>query len=461
MLKKIVAIVLVLLITVAAFTGCSSDAQQKTTPEKATTSTGEKTEATSLRFLDVSPSPNRQEYFEGVFEKFYQEYGIKVQYESVPWDEAASKLMVLGAAGDLPDVFTMDTIWLGQFVSAKWVLPLDNYLADTEEDYTNIVRKIWWEPQRQSYGSAYTVPDGVMVKGIYVRSDWAEEAGIELDPDKGWDYDEYFEVAQKLTDAGKGRYGVSYRGARGAFHPLMFYLENFTGGHLYAEDGTILINSEECVEAFKKWCNLYIGGYAPEDSVNWGFSEMLDGFCGGLTGTFLNDSECVISCQANMEPGTWMVMPIPRSTVDGKIYNQLNAPYSYALSSFSSNPDAAWDLIAFLNRPDNNIAYAEMAGVMPVMKEAQNSEMFSEDGPYGTFIKQINNPDLVYPCNFGPFGVSDLEQGMLHEEVQKYLLGQQDAETSLFNITSELESRMKTYLADNPGSVVETPQTLS
>ncbi len=43
-----------------------------------------------LRFIDVSPSPVRQEYFEKTFAKFKEETGISVVYESVPWDDAAN-----------------------------------------------------------------------------------------------------------------------------------------------------------------------------------------------------------------------------------------------------------------------------------------------------------------------------------------------------------------------------------
>jgi multiple sugar transport system substrate-binding protein len=63
-------------------------------------------QATELRFIDVSPSPTRQEYFTTTFDKFEQETGIKVIYESVPWDDAANKLTVLGASNQLPDVMT-------------------------------------------------------------------------------------------------------------------------------------------------------------------------------------------------------------------------------------------------------------------------------------------------------------------------------------------------------------------
>ena len=53
-----------------------------------------------------------------------------------------------------------------------------------------------------------------------------------------------------------------------------------------------------------------------------------------------------------------------------------------------------------------------------------------------------------------------MHQGMMHEELQKYLLGRQSAEDSLFRVVLELERRMKAYLAENPGSSVEKPKGL-
>ena len=49
----------------------------------------------------------------------------------------------------------------------------------------------------------------------------------------------------------------------------------------------------------------------------------------------------------------------------------------------------------------------------------------------------------------------------MHEEIQKYLLGKQSAETSLKNVSNELERRMKAYLKENPGSKVEKPKGLN
>ena len=71
-------------------------------------------EGESLTFLDVAPNDVRTGYYEALFEQFYEDTGIEVEYQSVPWDDAADKITVLGASGNLPDILTTWSGWLGQ-----------------------------------------------------------------------------------------------------------------------------------------------------------------------------------------------------------------------------------------------------------------------------------------------------------------------------------------------------------
>lgn len=457
MVKKTLCTILTAVMFISTLSGCAAT-KPSTAPKPSSTTTSK---TTTLSFMDVSPSPARQAYFTKTFEEFKKESGISVAYQSVPWDDAANKMTVLGASGQLPDVMTTWAGWLGQYTTAGWVIPIDKYIKGTEDEYTDVVRDIVWKSENQLYGNTYTVPDGMMVKGVFVRKDWAKEKDITLDPKEGWTYDEYFDVVKKLTDVAKKRFGTSYRGSRGAFDPLLVYLESFNGGSLYAKDGSSLINSDESLDGFKKWTNLYLDGYAPKDSINWGFTEMVDNFTGGLTGTLINDSEVAATCEAKMKPEQWMVMPMPKSTKDGNIYNTLGSPYAYTISGNAKDPDSAWKLIEFLTRPENNIEYCKMGGLIPIKKAVSDDPTYGTNGVYSAFVEQLNNPDLVVPVSYGAFSYTDMHQGMLHEEVQKYLLGKEDAKTALGKISGELETRMKKYLADNEGTKVEEPKSLS
>ena len=414
----------------------------------------------SLRFLDVSPSPTRQEYFTNIFAKFKEETGTEVVYESVPWDDAANKLTVLGASGQLPDVMTTWAGWLGQFTEAGWVEPLAPYIGNTTDEYAATVTKLVWKAEKELYGDIYTVPDGMMVKGVFVRKDWAEEKGLGLDPKKGWTYSEYFETVYDLTDSSKNRYGTSFRGSRGAFDPLFVYLESLNGGGAYAEDGSSLMMDAEAVKAYETWGNLYLKGAAPKDAINWGFVEMVDNFVGGLTGTLINDSEVAATCIDRMDADQWMVMPMPKSDKDGMIYNTVNSPYAYSISTTSGSKDKAWELIQFLTKPENNIEYCKLTGLIPIKKAVGDDPFYGPNGPYAAFVQQLNDPAMVVPVAYGSFNYTDMHQGMMHEELQKYLLGKQSAQDSLFNVMEELEKRMKNYLKENPGSAVEQPKGL-
>lgn len=411
-----------------------------------------------LRFLDTNPSSTRQQYYEEIFSKIKEDLGITVTYESVPLDDAANKITVMASSNNLPDIVTTQDNWKGQFTASEYIIPLDDYIEGTEDEYADTVTKIVWANEKEMYDHIYTVPDGMMVKGIFVRKDWAEEKGISLSYD--WTYDDYFDLITELTDTDQNHYGMTYRGVRGAFDVIMVYLQTYTGGRTYDEDGNCLFRSEECLDAFIKYTDTYLNGEAPEDSINWGFTEMCDNFIGGLTGTLNNDSEVAAMCLEDMDDSEWTVLPIPHSTVDGKIYNTVNAPYSYTISRDCSDQDAAWKVIEYLSEPENNIEYCKLTGEIPIKKDVGDDPYFGEDGVYATFVQELSDSDLVVPTGYGAWDSTEIQQGPLYEEIQKYLLGEQDAQTALDNICTMLEEGMKEYLSENDGATVDTPKTM-
>lgn len=452
MKKRLLAALLATTMVIGLLAGCGAS--------KKDSDSSKDSKGDTLRFIDVSPSPERQKYYEGVFEKFKEETGVSVSYESVPWDDAADKLTVLGTSGKLPDVITAHPLWLGQFTEADWILPIDDYVEKNGDQFVKAVQDINWAQEKEKYGHVYSVPDGFMVKGIFYRKDWVKEIGYDIPTGKDWTYDAYFDLIKALTDKDQKHYGNSFRGARGAFDPLLTYLQSFTGGYTYDKDGNFLLNSPECVKALEKWCEIYKDGYVPEDSVNWGFVEMVDNFTGGLTGTLSNDSEVAKSCEEKMDSSEWGILPMPVSSTDGKLYNTAGSPYSYTIAKSSEHPDEALDLIDFLVRPDNNIEYCKIGGLIPIKNAVGDDETYGEDGPYAVFIDQLNDPDFAVPPMYGPFNYTDLHQDMFHTELQKYLLGQQSAQDVLNHIGDELTARMKQYLADNKDGSIESPKTM-
>lgn len=156
MKKKMVSLFMAAAMAATMFTGCGGSGS-KAAESKADTSAPAETSAAApaasgdvkeLSFLDVAPSDTRTNYFESLFAKYEEETGIHVEYQSVPWDDAANKIMALGNAGQMPDVITCWSGWLGQLSSAGWVEPLDDYLAGTEDEYTEAVVNLIWKSEK-------------------------------------------------------------------------------------------------------------------------------------------------------------------------------------------------------------------------------------------------------------------------------------------------------------------------
>ena len=418
--------------------------------------------ATELTFMDVCPSAAREEYFISVFESFEKETGIHVTYESVPWDNAVDKLTVMGTSDELPDVMTLFSSWMGQFTSAGWAIPIDDYIAETRDEYNEYVQNVIFATEEEKFGALYTVPDGINTKGVYVRKDWAEEAGIDLSQyEDGWTYEEYWSLIEALTDPEQNHYGMAFRGGRNGIDPFLFYYETFNKGYAYSEDGVSILLNDDAAEKFEKFCSPYLKGYAPADSINWSYSEMVDNFVGGLCGTFWNDSEVAAILLEEMDESQWTVLPVPRSDVDGKMYNYANASYAYGISDDCENPDAAWQLIEYLSNPENNMQYCLMNGFVPVKSDVGDDPNYGEGGVYNIFVKELDDPDTVCPCSWGAFDYTDLSQGTFHEEMQKYLLGEKTAQQVMTELGEEVTERMQTYLKDNEGSTIETPKSVN
>ena len=84
------------------------------------------------------------------------------------------------------------------------------------------------------------------------------------------------------------------------------------------EEGNCLLYSSDMVEEFIKFTDVYMNGYAPKDSINWSFTEMVDNF----TETNRYSKQRYRSCchlPERMEDDQWTVLPY-RLAPDGKTY---------------------------------------------------------------------------------------------------------------------------------------------
>jgi multiple sugar transport system substrate-binding protein len=128
-----------------------------------------------------------------------KELGIEIEYTvygSNFWDT----LQVAAKAGDAPDLYRADTKWMNDFVSAGFVLPLNDMPGGKEliDKYKGML-----VPGYHIYNDkVYTLPYNLTTYKFVVNTDLFNKAGIPI-PTK-WTWDDVRNYSKKITDASSG-----------------------------------------------------------------------------------------------------------------------------------------------------------------------------------------------------------------------------------------------------------------
>lgn len=420
------------------------------------------TTPTTIRFMDTSPSPER----EAMYRKFIEEFkavepNITVEYENVPYDESHSKLVTYAATQSLPDIYQIHATWTSEFAQAGWALKLDDYVNNYElkDQFTPFTMNVLFKlRQQETLGGIYSIPDGLLDGGVIYRKDWFEEAGIT--PNMDWTWDDFFDACEKLTDPSKDRYGLAYRGGRAGFDRIIEYIMSVTKGEFYEADGTSVLLRPEVKDAFVRYTDVYKKGQAPKDSISWGFAEMVQGFANGTCGMLVQnpDASPVVENGLTVDLSNVGVLPMPRNQDDGKLYVDAGSAYMYTLASTTDKADAAWAFVGFLTRPENNMTYCKSAAMVPIMKVDTSADAYFSTGLMGDFVKTFDRKDMVMTSNQGYFPeLGAFREPLMDAETQKYLQDQQSAEDTMKVLGDYLTKYQQKYMQDHPEVPMPAP----
>ena len=419
-------------------------------------------EKTTIRYADTIPDSGRQAVHQEIIDDYNAAHDdVEVVLENIPWDQAHQKLVVMASSNSLPDVVLVHPSWYAEFASAEWLLPLDDYYAnwDQHDDILPFVDSVMiGDDQVMPYGHVLGIPNAIATHGMFVRTDWLEEAGIDKDSLVTWH--DIYDAAAKLTDKSKNRYGFGFRGGRGGFDHMMFAVACANEGILYDENGVCTFNNEASKQAVKEFCDLFFNEYTPRDAVNWGFTEMVQGFTSGLVGILNQNADVIANCKEVMEDGTWDTIVFPKSDFDGKLYSKADS-FIYSIAATCPTPDLAWDFIDFLIQPENNTKTCMLGYNSPVTVTASQNEFFSE-GPTAAYAKALMDPDFVRRPLYGYFPeTAEFTEVYADSQLQSYLLGQITLDEFCDNIANYLTEYQQKYMQEHPEIPIPGPSVIN
>jgi multiple sugar transport system substrate-binding protein len=296
--------------------------------------------------------------------------GLTIEIRSTP-DAADQRHLLyvqwLNAWAEDPDVLQLDVIWTPEFAAAGWILPIDERVTDPGDFFEAPLAANRWN------GRLYALPWFVDVGMIYRRTDLA--------PDPPRTLDELVEVGRRARETGRVPYGLVWQGA--LYEGLVtVFLEHLTafGGRWLDDAGRVVVDSPAGVQALAFMRAAVERGLVPPAALGWQEEPVRFAFQNGRAAFMRNWPYAAALLNQPSESavaGRFAVSPLPAA---GAAAGSQASPAAalggaqLAINARSRQPDAAWQLIAYLTAAEQMLERAQAAGQFPARRSVYADE---------------------------------------------------------------------------------------
>lgn len=252
-MKKALALLIAICLTVSLFTGCGS-APSATSSVESATATGN-IELTWWWFplwrgMNGEPDQQQDVWPKEIARQYMEEHPevSKINIELLTWDDGIQKLDTAVAAGAAPDLCYLDLSWLPKYLDQDVVVTAEDYFdpGDKEDFYQSAAEYVTYDGKMQAW------PFLIAPRVLYANKTLLEEMGLAdklpLEGDRSWTIDDFRTIAEAFPYEKDGRKIYAFECATGASAPsYLLWLWNH-GAKLYNEDESeFLLNSPEAL----------------------------------------------------------------------------------------------------------------------------------------------------------------------------------------------------------------------
>lgn len=378
---------------------------------------------------------------------------IRIEVLPVPWDQGRTKLITMVAGGNPPDIIILTGQWMSEFRAMGAVENLTDWhrtWAHRDAFTQTGIRRCEISAAIED-GQVYGLPLEITTRAMFYQKAWLDELGLAPATTRA----EWRTLLEKMTDPGKNRFGYALRGARGGFWTWWPIAEEFAGTNEWFDaDNRCIINDPDHVAGLSFWNDLYQDGLSPEDSLNWGYNELVQAFWSGICGCIEQDPEVVPTClEHGMDESTLVTAPMPAGP---KAQVASNDIWILSIASSSPNKAAAQQFYAWMMSPEQLIPYSKDSNVLPAVKQGMDDPSFSQ-GLFKPFMDMASSTTAIqnwYPSYLPE--MAEFIEVLVTEEQQKMLLGQQSPQDMLDKLADFLNKAQKKYV-DQHGPDVPRP----
>ena len=309
--------------------------------------------------------------------------GLHVVVQQIPWSAAHEKLLTAHVGGSVPDAAQLGNTWIAEFAALRAIEPLGTRIAGargvTAGDYFPGI----WDTNVLD-GVVYGVPWYVDTRLLFYRRDLMRRAG-------------WSEMPQTWVDWLRAMEDVKRTGARTAiFLPtneytpwVIFGLQ--AGSRMLRDDDT---RGDFSGPAYRRAASFYLDvfhrGLAP-NLPGAAIANVYQEFERGTFAMYITGPWQLGEFRTRLSPALqphWATAPLPGP--DGARSGVSTAGgSSLVIFRASRHKAAAWRLIEFLSRPEQQLRFWRLTGDLPARREAWRDSALAGDANMRAFGVQL------------------------------------------------------------------------
>lgn len=340
-------------------------------------------ERTVLRFWGMGREGEVVAELVAEFEREHPD--IRVDVQQLPWTAAHEKLLTAFAGDALPDVCQLGNTWLAEFAALGALEPLDARVAPSKvvarDDYfaaswnTNVID-----------GRLLGIPWYLDTRVLFYRKDLLARAGF-AEPPRDWN--EWRAAMAALAREGGGNaYAILL--PLDEFEPLLQLAMQQDEPLLRENDTRGNFRSAGFRRAFAFYLEMFRERWAPpmsDTQISNVWNEFARGFnTFYITGPW-NIGEFKRRLPAELADA-WGTVPLPG--FDGR-RGGVAGGTSLAVFASSRHKDAAWQLVEFLSRPEQQRRLHALTGDLPPRRSLWDDPALANDAHARAFREQYES----------------------------------------------------------------------
>ncbi len=315
--------------------------------------------------------------------------GIRVRVQQIPWGAAHEKMLTAFVGESVPDLSQMGNTWVPEFAALNALEPLGPYMARFGVPDSSFFPGIL--ATNVIDGQTLGLPWYVDTRLVFYRKDVLDQAGIARFPET-W---AAWTTALRAMQRQGLRYGLILPTVEWNV-PILMGLQN--GAPLLKDGGRRgAFSDPRFLEAYHVYVGMIKSGLSPENVATL-IPNVYEGFAGRMFGMYVTGPWQLGEFKNRLPDSlqaAWATAPMPGPDGPGV---SLAGGSSLVLFRKAPHKEEAAQLLAYLMRPDVQLAFFRLTGSLPARRETWRDTSLTTDprlAAFGTQLERVVPTPLV------------------------------------------------------------------